>query len=276
MRIGRLAAVGLVVCLFAPWAALAAGSADDRIAVSADGATLTGPTLAGTDVGGGGSLSWLHNFNADSLAGIAAEHQVLGDARWTFGSLNGSLTRGPANQRYSVYGEAHEGAGDDGPRAFHYSIEALGVIGTYYHRLSVQLEDKQIDVEATHGNLPKVGLAYLWNPHFQTQVSYSYSVSGNLGTHLTAARIDWYNPSVNLLAGVAFGQASPTIILNFQSGFSIPGRQLHEGYVGASKPLPRLRSELTLVADYQNLSGTKHATLTLSYIFHVGHTGAAR
>jgi hypothetical protein len=48
-------------------------------------------------------------------------------------------------------------------------------------------------------------------------------------------------------------------------------RQLKEGYVGASKPFPKWRSDLTLVADYVDLSGIKKATLTLTYIFHVGH-----
>jgi hypothetical protein len=271
MNLGRLAIAGFAVYALVPWTARGAVStADDRIAVSADGATLTG-----TDGGGGGSLGWLHNFDADSLAGVAAEHQSLGVARWNFGSLNGSLTRGPENQRYSLYAEAHEGAGDDGARAFHYRIEGVGVVGTYFHKLSVQIEDKQIDVEGVRGNLPKVGVSDLWNPHLQTQAGYSYSVSGNLGTHLASARIDEYNAAVNLFAGVAFGQASPTIILGFVSG-SVPARQLHEGYVGASKPLPRLRSEITLVADYQNLSGIKHATMTLNYIFHVGHSGGTR
>jgi hypothetical protein len=237
MNFGPLTVAGMVLGLFAPWAVSDASPADDRIAVSADGATLTG-----TNGGGGGSLGWLHNFDADSLVGVAAERQVLGDANWTFGSVNGSLTRGPENRRYSVYAEAHEGAGDDGLRAFHYSIVAAGVIGTYFHRLSAQLEDKRIDVEGTHGNLPKVGVVYLWNPHLQTQVSYSYSLSGNLGTHLTAARLDEYNAAVNLLVGVAFGQASPVIVLNFQSGF-VPARQLHEIYAGVSKALPRLRSD---------------------------------
>jgi hypothetical protein len=270
MNLGRLAIAGFALSALAPWAARgAAAMDDDRIAVSADGATLTG-----TDGGGGGSLGWLHNFDDDSLVGVAAEHQVLGVAQWSFGSLNASLTRGPENQRYSVYAEAHEGTGNDGLRAFHYAIEGVGIVGTYFHKLSVQIEDKQIDVESTRGNLPKVGVAYLWNPHLQTQVGYSSSVSGNLGTHLASARIDEYNAAVNLFAGVAFGQAAPTIVL-IQSGL-VQTRQLHEGYVGASKPLPRLRSEITLVADYQNLSGIKHATMTLNYIFHVGHSGGAR
>ena len=61
-------------------------TSDDRIAVSADGTTLTG-----TDGGGGASLGWLHNFDTSTLAGIAIEHQGLSDAHWTFGSVNGSM-----------------------------------------------------------------------------------------------------------------------------------------------------------------------------------------
>ena len=262
--------VAVASALAAPCVVRGANSTtDDRIGVSADGSTLTG-----TNGGGGASVSWLHAFNAESLATVAAEHQVLGGADWTFGSASGSLALGAGDSRYTLYGEAHEGAGDDGPLAFHYSIEAAGVIGTYLHRLSAQLEDRRIDVETTHGNLPKFGLSYLLNPRLLTTASYSYSVSGNLGTRLTVGRIDLYNATVNLLGGFAFGQAAPAV-LNLQSGIVIPGRHLTEGFVGLSKPLPRVRGELTLVADYLNLGGAKRATVTLSYVFHVG-AGAAR
>ena len=244
------------------YTAPAADTSDDRIAVSADGSTLTG-----TDGGWGASLGWLHNFDANTLAGVAVEHQTLSVAHWTFGSLNGALTVGPDGQRYTVYGDVHEGDGDDGPHSFHYGIEALGVVGTYFRQLSVQVEDKQIDVESTHGNLPKLGLSYLWNPHLLTSVSYAYSVDGNLGTRLTSVRIDTYGPNVNFLAGAAYGPAAAAVL---GIDLTIPARRLKEGYVGAAKPLPHLRSEVTLVADYQDLSGSKRATLTLNYVFHVG------
>ncbi len=268
-KLRRAAIAGWLVCpCLAPCLAVAAAATtDDRIALSADGSTLTG-----TNGGGGASATWLHNFDADTIAGLAVEHQVIATAHWTFGSLSGSMTRGAGDARYSLYGEAHEGSGDDGPNSFHYSVAAAGVIGTYFHQLSVQLEDRQIDIEATHGNLPKVGLSYLWTPHLLTSVSYAYSVSGNLGTHLASVRIDKYG-AVNLLAGVSFGQASPEV---FNLAIVLPGKTLREGYVGFSKPLPNLRSELTVVADYLDLSGSKKATLTLSYIFHVGRAGTAR
>jgi hypothetical protein len=215
----------------------------------------------------------LHNFDASSIGTLAVEHQDLSVARWTFGSVTGSLTRGPEDARISVYGEAHEGTGNDGPNTFNYEIEAVGVVGTFFHKLSAQLEDRRIDVETTHGNLPKAGLSYLWGPRLLTSVAYQYTVSGNLGTRMTTARIDNYGAAVNFLGGVAFGQASATVL---NLGIEYPGRQLKEGYVGMSKPFAHQRSELTLIADYLELSGNKRATLTLNYIFHVGATGTAR
>jgi hypothetical protein len=268
MRFAQL--IAMAAAWLAPCTALGADStpasaSDDRIALSANGSTLPG-----TNGGGGASAAWLHNFDADTLAGVAVEHQVISIAHWTFGSVNGSLTRELGDARYSFYGEAHEGAGDDGPHAFKYSIVAAGVVGTYSHRLSVQLEDRQFEVEKTHGNLPKLGLSYLWNPRILTAVSYAYSVSGNLGTHLTSGRIDMYGSAVNFLAGVSFGQVSPSVI-----GLEIvlPGKSLKEGYVGMTKKLPHGRGDLTLVVDYQDLSGSNRVAVTLSYIFHVGHEG---
>src|ERR1700733_1904889 len=78
----------------APNAPAQTSTADDRIVVSADGTTLTG-----TNGGGGASLGYLHNFDASTILGFAAEHQVLADAQWTFGSLNGAAAVGPDNQR---------------------------------------------------------------------------------------------------------------------------------------------------------------------------------
>ncbi|HEY3786416.1 MAG TPA: hypothetical protein VGL55_14145 [Steroidobacteraceae bacterium] len=240
-----------VVCVL-PGVVLAS---DDRLGISADGASLTG-----TDGGYGGSLSWLHNFDPDTLAGIGAEHQKLGVSQWTFGSLTGAMTTGEGDRRYTFSGEAHEGAGVDKGKHFNYAIEALGVTGTYFHRLSVQVEDKQINVETTHGNLPKIGLSYLLNPHFQMQASYSYSFGGNLGTRLPAVRIDVYGTRVNFLAGGAWGTVSP-IVLGVQT--VLPPRPTHEGYVGLSVPLPHLRSEITVLADYIYLRGGTFTDPTL-------------
>jgi hypothetical protein len=232
--------------------------------------TGNGSTLTGTSGGGGGSFAWLHNFDPDSLLSLGAEHQKLGDAHWTFGSLSGALTRELGNGRYNFSGEAHEGAGDDGPRSLDYHIEAVGVTGTYFHRLSMLLEYRRIDVETTHGNLPKFGLAYLWNPHWLTSVSYAQSAGGNLGTRLTSVRVDRYSPVVNLLLGGSYGQASPTIIA---LGIVTPGNILREGYIGASKTFAR-RTDVSLTADYLNLAGSKRATLTLGFIFRLGSLGA--
>ena len=283
-----IAAAAVVSVLLLPLRALCVDMSDDRIAISANGSSLTG-----TNGGAGASVGWLHNFDPDTLIGVAAEHQVLSVSHWTFGSLSGAITRGSGDQRYTLYGDAHEGAGDDGPNAFKYRIETLGVTGTYFHRLSATVEDKQVNVETTTGNLPKLQLAYLWNPKVQTTVSYAYSFGGNLGTRLTSARVDVYGHQVNFLAGGAVGQASPSLLGNVVGGnLTLGSHQLKEGYVGVVKPFPSLRSELTFIADYQRLSGGQGAVVTanntvliprsvsqrwtgtLNYVFHIGHHGA--
>jgi hypothetical protein len=275
MRRG-LAVAATVAGLLAPVCALhaAPSGVDDRIAIGFQGESLTN-----TSGGGGGSLTWLHNFSADALAGVAVEHQVLANSHWTFGSLNGAYSMGQGDQRYTVYGEAHEGAGNAGDRALNYHIEAVGLVGTYFHRLSVQLEDRQFFVDTVSGNLPKLGVSYLWNPHFQTSVSYAYSVGSNLGTRLLAGKIDLYEPGLNWLAGFSFGQATAAVLNPGASvgETSIPGLRVKEGYVGATLPLPNWRSEISLILDYQKLYSpfvdSKRFQGNLNYIFHIGNHG---
>ena len=273
MRPGRLIPLATTLLgIFVQSSAFADGTtpSDDRIAVSVDGSTLTG-----TNGGGGGALGWLHNFDPTLIAGIAVEHQVLAASQWTFGSLNASKGIGSDNQRYNFYGELHEGGGVDAGHSFRYEIEAAGVIGTFDHKLSAQLEDKRVDVESSHGNLPKVGLSYLWGPHLLTTASYQYSVSGNLGTRIEAVRADVYAAKMTFFAGAALGPASPAIFnietsaINRGPVVLVRAHELHEEYVGLTKPFARWHSELTVAADYLDLSGIARASLTLSYIFHL-------
>jgi hypothetical protein len=274
-RLGGLCIAAAVAAVLAPLSALQAApsTVDDRIAFSANGESLTG-----TSGGGGASLGWLHNFSEDELAGVGVEHQILANAHWTFGSLNGSYSTGAGDQRYSFYGDIHEGGGNSGARSLGYHVENVGVVGTYFHRLSVQVEDRQISIDTVSGNLPKLGISYLWNPHALTTLGYAYSAGGNLGTRLLTGKIDIYHPGLNLLGGFSFGQATAAVL--FQVGpaqTSVPGLRLKEGYIGATLPLLQQRSELSLILDYQDLSSSltssKRFQGTLNYIFHLGHHG---
>lgn len=263
--------------LFVPMCALQAApsAVDDRILLSANGESLTN-----TNGGGGGAINWLHNFNADALAGAGVEHQSLANAHWTFGSLNGSYTVGPGDQRYTFYGEAHEGGGNSGTRSMHYRTEVVGTAGTFDRRLSLQLEAKHIDIDTVSGYLPKLGVSYLWNPHFQTALSYSYSLgSNNLGTRLTSGRLDFYESRASFFGGFSFGQATAAVLQYVGPVLTtnIPGLRLKEGYAGVTVPLPRARSEVSVILDYQSLASdlvaSKRFQGTLNYVFHIGHHG---
>lgn len=247
--------------LGASFSAHADDGTDDRFVFSGSGANLS--VASG---GGSGSLGWLHNFSPSTLIGLGGEYDVLANAHWGFGSVSGSATLGPANARTSVYADVHEGAGDiGGTHHFDYSNVGAGVyqsIGTHF---SLQLEDRQFDIDTSHGNLPKVGASVLWQTWVQTQAAYQKSVNGNLGTSLGSTRIDFFTKPINLLVGGAWGQGSPAV-LNIQTNEILPGSgKLHEYYGGFSKTAGR--HQVSLVADYLELSGVKRETLTLTYIF---------
>jgi hypothetical protein len=288
----------LVVALV-PLRAWSVDLSDDRLAFSGNATTQTN-----TSDGGGGSVTWLHNFTPDTLFGIGGEHERLDVSTWNFGTLSGAITRGPGDSRYTLYGDARAGNGIDGHKRFNYFVETLGVTGTYFHQLSVTAEAKQFHVEATSGTLPKVQVAYLWNPHLQTTASYSYSAGGNLGTRLATARVDAYFKSINIFAGGAVGQASPSVL---GQGFTAPPELLNEGYIGITKTISQWRSDLSFIVDYQHLSGgqgstgrvdpvtgnpvvdpatqmqifdpftipaSRRWTATLNYVVHIGHHGS--
>ena len=247
----------------APPPAPAAPSADSLI-FSANGSTLTGAN------GGGGSLTWLHDFSSGVL-GVSGEYQRLANAHWAFGSLSGAVSTGSARARWTFSGEAHLGRGDlgiyQGSRRFDYQVEGAGIAGTFGGRLTVQLETRQFDVDTTHGALPKVAVGLLWTRHLQTTVSYSRSVTGNLGTELETVSINHYGSTVSWLLGGATGHVAPPVV-NLYTGSSGPAPRLREGYVGLSKSFAR--TDWKVLADYLQVAGQTRITLTVVCTLHVG------
>ncbi len=239
----------------------------DSLLFSANGSTLTGASG-----GGGGSIGWLHDFSAGVL-GLAGEYQTLADAHWEFGSLTGAVSTGSASAKWTFSADAHLGSGDiavfQGLRRFNYDVEGADVAGTFGSKLTLQLDAQQYDVDTTHGALPKVGLGYLWTPHWQTTVSYARSVTGNLGTQLETARIDHYGRSVNWLLGGATGHVAPAVV-NLYTGIYEAAPQLREGYLGISKSFAG--SDWSILGDYMKVANEKRITLTIVCTLHVGRS----
>lgn len=231
---------------------------DDRLT-----AMIAGSTLTGTSGGGAASLGWLHNFSSSTVLGIAGDFQRLGDARWKFGSLTLAHGFGDASRRTNLYVEGHEGSGEDRTHSYDYSIYAGGVIQNLNRQLAIQLEDKQIDVDTVRGNLPKLGVQYLWAPTLLTTLGYSHSVSGNLGTRIGSLRVDRYGKRVNLLGGVAAGETSPIVINQPITGEedTVP-QDLRQVFIGATWALTR--ADVGVLADYQKLEDSERFTLSLT------------
>lgn len=236
----------------------------DRVILTANGSTLTD-----TDGGGGGSLGWLHYFTPDALFGVGAEHQVIAESHWTFGSLRAAWGNGQPTSRFGVFGEVHHGRGDDDGRNFDYSIAVLGLSQAFGSKFSMQLEGREIDIDTSHGNLPKLAFSYLWTPRLLTTLSYAHSVGGNLGTELTAGRLDHYGNKVNFVLGGAVGHADPAV-LNLEPGLALPARNLKQGFAGIGKTFTR--GELLLLGDYLRLADSEKVTVTLSFTAYLGGT----
>jgi hypothetical protein len=234
--------------------------------------SANGSTLTGASGGGGGSLGWLHDFSAGVL-GLAGEYQTLANAHWEFGSLTGSVSTGTASAKWTFSADAHLGSGDigvyQGLRRFNYDIEGASVAGTFGGKLTLQLDAQQYDVDTTHGALPKVGLSYLWTPHWQTTASYSRSVTGNLGTELETLRLDHYGRTVNWLLGGATGHVAPAVV-NLYTGILQPAPQLREGYLGISKSFSG--SDWSILGDYMKVANEKRITLTVVCMLHAGRS----
>jgi hypothetical protein len=243
----------------------AASAADERLVLSTDGSTLPGGSG-----GGGGSVTWLRNIGSDAVIGAGADYQQIANAHWTTGVLSGSLAFGQGNPKTHLYAEVHEGPGDIGMRAFHYSLAVAGVLGTLTPRLSVQLEERRIDIDTSHGNLPKVGLSFRVTPQLLASASYAYSLGGNLGAKLTTLRLDYSGTSLSGMAGVVWGPAAPAVF-DLIGQVVRPGPSLKEGFAGIGKAVGR--TSWLLVGDYQDVAGTKRTSITLVCTVHLPARG---
>jgi len=242
-----------------PLGAVVAALDDQRLVLSTNGSTLSGGSG-----GGGASAAWVGSVGPDAVLGAGAEYDQIANAHWTTGSFNGSI--GLGGGRTHLYGEGRAGAGDIGDRAFHYSVAYLGLLGQLTPELTLQLEERYIDIDKSHGSLPKLGLTYRMTLQLSATASFAKSLGGNLGTRLVMGRVDYTGVSFSALAGVAGGPAAPDVIY---PGLNVvkPGPQLREGFVGIGKPFGR--TDWLLLGDYQDVSGTRRTSLALTCTVHL-------
>lgn len=247
-----------------------AAAGDPRLVFSTNGARLTGGIGAA-----GGSAIVLGDLGGGTALGAGVEYQTVSNAHWTLGEFTGSVAPG---LRTHLYLEAHVGAGDLGKdHAFHYSLVAAGLLEQLTSKVAVQLEERYIDVDTVHGNLPKVGLSLQATKELLASVSYASVVGGNLGAHLGTVRIDYTGRSFSALAGISGGQAAlvySPCTSGPCSGTGLPltsGLPLHEGFAGVGKALGR--TDWLLIGDYQDVSGTKRIGASLTCTVHLHASG---
>lgn len=264
--------LGLALCLSLSAVAAPAAAAEidarpfHKLSLSGSGSTF----IDTDDDGGGGSLSYLHYFTPNAIGGFGVDHTFVEDAKLTYGSARAAWGRGEPGSRFNILGEIYHGEGDDNGRKFDYDVAVLGISQAITNKFSIQLETREIDIDTTDGNLPKLGLTYVWSPHFVTNIAYAESVSGNLGTELTSARIDYYGKHVNFMAGGSTGRANPAVLV-LQPGVVLPPSYSTQGFLGLGKTFKR--GEVMLLGDYLEVSGAEKVTVTLSFTAYLGSRG---
>lgn len=238
-----------------------ASAMEDRLLFSADGAWLTGGSG-----GGGASALWSRTFAPQDMLSAGAEYQQIANSHWTNGVLGGSVALGSGTPTTALYAEAHEGAGDVGAHAFDYSVITAGLLYTPTAWLTVQLEERRIDVDTSHGNLPKLGLSFRVAKPLLVSASYADTAGGNLGTRLASVRVDYAGRGLNALAGAANGRAAPAV-LNLLGQIVQPSPKVTELFAGVGRTFGR--ADWQLLADYQDIEGFKRTTITLLCTVHL-------
>jgi hypothetical protein len=230
-------------------------SSEDRLVIAANGATMSGS--AGD---WGGSVNWLRS-SPDASFVVGANYESLADSHWEFATGAVAMNWG----RSAVYAEADEGAGDQRllleRNPFHYAVETVGLSTELGAHLRGFAEARRIDIDTSHGNLPKVAMDISWPHYLQTTISYAQSVTGNLGTELGGLRIDLSLPSSIWFAGAAAGHASPPVV-NVDSLSSFAAEQYREGFLGVSKAFRA--TEWSLALDYLTLGQVKRVMLNVT------------
>ncbi|MDE2250183.1 MAG: hypothetical protein KGL25_02090 [Gammaproteobacteria bacterium] len=243
--------------------AQATAHAGERLALSTDGSTLSGDPSGSSASGSGGSATWIQQFSGDRVLGVGAEYQQFANAHWTAGTLSGSIGLGQGQRRLHLYAEVRRGAGGIGTRPFDYSLLAAGASGSLAPRVTLQVEERRIDIDTSHGHLPKASLSILATPNLSATASYARSAGGNLGTRLSSLRLDYNDNHRRGMAGVVWGPAAPAVV-DLVGQKLVPGASLTEGYVGLGRSVGR--ATWLVIGDYQNVAGTRRASITLNCI----------
>lgn len=235
---------------------------DDQFTVSVNGSSLTG-----TDGGGGGAVSWIRE-NANFSTGLGGEYETLGDAHWGFGSISAAVVpQSSSHGNFSVSGEIDYGGGVSGAPGIggHFAYDAATVDARLALRddVSVQVTDRQVDIDAVHGNLPTIsfGAAYAF---WYLSGSYTRSATGNLGTEIASLRLDCRGQRFGIFGGLSTGKTSPALT-SVGSGTVLSSSRYRGASVGMSTW--RTQRQYSLVFDYVSVGAIKSATLTLTWSF---------
>lgn len=213
-------------------------------------------SLSSASGGGRVAVDWLRAAEGglDYLAGIS--YARLADNDWAVGHF-GAFSR--IGDHLSWRGDLHLGTGNRADRSFDYQMVEAGLTWEIVdQRLYLDIEDRYLDIDTTHGNLLELGVTFLPRPRYASKLAYIRSTGGNTESDFVSGRLDIFAGRHRFLGGFAVGRTRPEAVATFGGDAA----ELEQVFVGMAVPISG--PELTVVLDLLRLDEVERATLTLS------------
>jgi hypothetical protein len=216
-----------------------------------------------TDIGGGSqggsaAVEWLHPLSPSKSVNAGVGSFSLVGTSWTYGRA-GALWRA---SRTTLHGQADLGAGHDQRGSFAYRVAQATVEQQLVPgRLSLEVQDRFIDIDRTAGNVVKLGMTLVPMRALALSGAVHSATAGNLDARFASVRVDGYSHGATVFGGVSGGRSHSTLVGLADDGS--PGQNLLEVAAGVTVPIKRLR--ITLGIDSLHLGETRRQTLTMNW-----------
>jgi hypothetical protein len=204
--------------------------------------------------GSAASLDWVHPIARGSLSMLGASWKQVGAYHRLLTDIGGEAH--PADARYSFGGELDVGPVEDGGNSYYHlqTSEHVSYEATASH--SVVAEHRYISAGALRGQLLSAAWRYAPRPTLTFELKQALTVSGNLGSRATSARLD-YLGAAQMFTGAAVGRAAPQLV-----DAPIPVRgDFSQYYVGLAIPIGS--TTFTVVIDRYVTDSSRQWNTTL-------------
>jgi hypothetical protein len=201
------------------------------------------------------NLNWVHPIAGGSISILGASWKQVGAYHRLLADIGGETH--PADARYSIGGELDVGPVEDGGNSYYHLQTSEHVSHEVTAGHSVAAEHRYISAGPLHGQLLSAAWRYAARSTLTFEIKQAVTVSGNLGSRATSARLD-YLGAAQMFAGGAVGRTAPQLV---DAPIPVRGGDFSQCYVGLALPIGR--TTFTVVVDRYVTDSSRQWNTTL-------------